>query len=204
MPEVKTPYDTLHRFAGPAWFGRLADWIRRHRRGLLAAGVFFQLAILAAMIVIHATPFIFGDRILLNVLPVDPRDMFRGDYVVLTYDFSRLPPGGIQGLSIPSRWQSRSQDSWLEDRTVYVSLVPEPDGKHYRGGEVSVHRPTTGRYLKGRFARSSDGNDLRFGIEAFYVEEGQGLALERLRNTSQLTAEIALTPWGQAALCGVK
>ena len=163
-----------------------------------------QLGVLSSMIAIHATPLVFGDRILLHVQPVDPRDLFRGDFVILRYDFSRLPPGGIQGLSIPPRWKTSSPDSWLEDRTVYVSLEPEPDGKHYRGGEISVHRPSTGRYLKGRFARSSDGNDLRFGIEAYYVQEGHGLALEQQRNASQLSAEIAVTPWGQAALCGLK
>ena len=55
-----------------------------------------------------------------------------------------------------------------------------------------------------RFARSWNGNDLRFGIEAFYVQEGTGKELERLRNSGQLSAEIAVTPWGQARLCGLE
>ncbi|MEX0977960.1 MAG: GDYXXLXY domain-containing protein, partial [Pirellulales bacterium] len=95
-------------------------------------------------------------------------------------------------------------DSWWNDRAVYVSLEAEADGKHYRAGAMSVDRPTSGRYIKGKFSRGWGGNDLRFGIEALYVEEGEGRRLEQLRNTGQLSAEIALTPWGQAKLCGVR
>lgn len=48
-----------------------------------------------------------------------------------------------------------------------------------------------------RFARTWGGNDLRFGIEAWYVQEGTGKQIERLRNAGQLSAETAMTPWGQ-------
>ena len=206
MPEAFTEGDHLEPFVTPAWVNKTAAWIKGHARGLLAAAVIFQLLVLVSMIAIHAVPFIFGERILLKVQPVDPRDLFRGDYVVLRYGFSRVPPGGIAGAPTkPYRHDAyRTQDSWWNDRAVYVSLEPEADGKHYRASGVSVDRPNSGRYIKGKFTRGWRGTDLHFGIEAFYVQEGEGRRIERLRNANQLSAEIALTPWGQARLCGVR
>jgi hypothetical protein len=104
----------------------------------------------------------------------------------------------------PSWQRSGLGDSWLEDRSVYVSLVPDTDGMHYAASEVSFDRPRSGRYIKGKYGLPRDGNALHFGIEAFYVEEGRGKSLEDLRNANQLSAEIALTSWGQATLCALK
>jgi uncharacterized membrane-anchored protein len=205
MPDRFTPVDPLETFVVPAWFERLAEWIKTHSRAVLVAGVTFQVLVLVSMIAIHAAPLVVGERILLHVQPVDPRDFFRGDYVILAYDFSRVPPGGIRGAPTAPSWRRGfSSDSWLKDRTVYVSLEPESDGLHYRAGEISVDRPKSGRYIKGRYANSWGGNQLQFGIEAFYVQEGTGKVLEKLRNANQLSAEIALAPWGQATLCALK
>jgi uncharacterized membrane-anchored protein len=205
MPDGFTPVDPVETYVAPAWFERLAQLIKTHSRAVLVAGVAFQVLVLASMIVIHAAPLVVGERILLRVQPVDPRDLFRGDYVILAYDFSRVPPTGIRGAPSPPSWRrGYSGDSWLEDRAVYVSLEPDDDGVHYRAGDVSVDRPKSGRYLEGRVAHSWGGNQLQFGIEAFYVQEGSGKVLEKLRNANQLTAEIALAPWGQATLCALK
>jgi uncharacterized membrane-anchored protein len=207
MPDPFAETDVLEPFAGPRWILRFADWIRGHVRLVLAAAVIFQGMVLSSMIVIHSAPLLFGQRIWLHVEPVDPRDLFRGDYVILSYDFSRMPPAGIAGVPNPPAWRSTYRDeyAWLEDRAVYVSLEPEADGEHYRAGKFSVDRPASGLYLKGKFSRSASfGNPLQFGIEAFYVEEGQGRLLEEQRNARQLSAEVAVAPWGQATLCALK
>src|SRR5262245_66029647 len=61
--------------------------------------VLAQVLILISMIVLDAAPLVLGERIKLRVTPVDPRDLFRGDYVVLNYDFNRIAPGQVAGLS---------------------------------------------------------------------------------------------------------
>lgn len=48
------------------------------------------LAVLVAMLVGHAWPLWVGQVIYLKVRPVDPRDLFRGEYVVLGYDIATL------------------------------------------------------------------------------------------------------------------
>jgi uncharacterized membrane-anchored protein len=189
----------------PRWINRSADWFKGHARQILFAAVLGQLAVLLGMIVLHLTPLLVGERILLHVRPVDPRDIFRGDYVVLAYDFSQPPPGAIPGAPAPPSWRNdyRRDSAWI-DRTVYVRLEPEPDGRHYKAAGYSLERPSSGRYLKGRMVPSWNGNVLQCGIEAFYVEEGKGRVLEDRRNQGNLSAEVALAPWGQAVLCDVK
>ena len=75
-------------FTGPAWFNRVARWLRDRERAVLWTTIGFQFAVLAGMIALHAAPLMFGETIRLKVEPVDPRDVMRGDYVILSYDIS--------------------------------------------------------------------------------------------------------------------
>jgi len=184
------------------WLNRTVDFIKTRQKTVLFAGIVLQAVVLVAMIVFHALPYLVGERVLLRVVPVDPRDMFRGDYVVLGYDISRVPPGGIDGIPQAGNWWSRraNRDQWLADRIVYATLEPDADGRHWKAGAVSVNKPDSGKFIRGTYALQYGQNPIQFGIEAYYVEEGHGLELERLRNARQLSAEIALAPWGQAKL----
>ena len=143
--------------------------------------------------VMRSVPLLTGDTVLLRVVPVDPRDMFRGDYVTLSYDISRMPPGRIEGLPAKS--------STAVGQTVYVTLVPEADGLHFRGAAVSAARPSSGKYIRG----TVDGwNRISFGIESYYVQEGRGHAYEAAVRQGRLSAEVAIAPDGQAALRGLR
>jgi uncharacterized membrane-anchored protein len=121
---------------------------------------------------------------------------------VLNYEISRLPPDGIPGIQPYRFWWSRHPDQTegTQDRTVYVTVEPDADGRHCHAVKFSIDRPATGKYLRGNYSAHNFGNPLQFGIEAYFVEEGQGKELENLRNSQHLSAEIALAPWGQAKL----
>lgn len=185
-----------------ARLNRVADYLRAHQKLILFAGISLQTIVLVAMVVMHGLPYVVGDRILLKVVPVDPRDMFRGDFVVLNYEISRLPPEGIPGIQPYHFWWSRRtyQSDEAQDRTVYVTVEPDADGRHWRATKYSTDRPATGKYLRGNYSGRSFGSPLKFGIEAYFVEEGQGKELESQRNSQHLSAEIAVAPWGQAKL----
>lgn len=191
MPEATVPVpEPRSRLDG------VMAWIKGHERLILLAAVGFQVIFLLAMIGLGLRPLLTGDTIFVRVVPVDPRDPFRGDYVVLSYEFSRVPPEGVEGLPGPY-WQ-REQE-WL-GRTVYVSLVPEPDGKHWRAEKFSIYQPTSGKYLRGRIVGPGR---LEFGIESYYLQEGKGYQYEQAVRNGRLSAEIALTADGQAALRGL-
>jgi uncharacterized membrane-anchored protein len=172
-------------------------WIKDHERLVLLTAAAFQVIFLVAMIGLRVTPLLAGETILVRVVPVDPRDLFRGDYVILGYDFSRIPPAGIEGLADSDR---QREQQW-QGLTVYVSLVPELDGKHWRAERFSLSQPTSGKYLQGRITGPGR---LEFGIEAYYLQEGQGSKYEEAMRDRRLAAEIAVTADGHAALRGLR
>jgi uncharacterized membrane-anchored protein len=176
---------------------RAVDWLAGRQRTLLLAGVGFQLFVLVGMIAFRAAPYWSGETVLLRVMPVDPRDMFRGDYVTLSYEFSRLPGGGVPGLG--PRQYDRHDDR--QGQTIYVSLVLEPDGKHWRAERFSIDRPTSGKYICGTIARW---DRVEYGIESYFVQEGKGHYYEDAVRRRQLSAVVALSPDGRAALRGLQ
>lgn len=183
---------------GPAWLDRPIAWLKSRERLVLLAAAGFHVVVLVMMIVLSAWPLLVGDTILVRVGPVDPRDLFRGDYVILNYEFNRIPPQGIEGLSQDS---DRANTPEWQGRTVYVSLVPEPDGIHWRGDKVSIDPPPSGKYLRGRITGYGR---IKFGIEAYYLQEGTGHEYEQAIRDRNLSAEIAVTVDGQAALRGLR
>jgi uncharacterized membrane-anchored protein len=169
-----------------------AGWSLSARTQMLLAVAFvaLQVGILAAMVALDSLPYAFGQRIKLPVEPVDPRDLFRGDYVVLGYEFNRLSPGQVPGLPTDESPPYRTSAG----RDVYVALKPE--GDHYVADLVSTTPPSRGPYLHGRTVGP---HRAEFGIEAYYVQEGEGRRLENLIRQRRLLAEVAV--WrGQAKL----
>jgi uncharacterized membrane-anchored protein len=187
--------------AGPApvaraWSGlveavdKAATWVGGHRRGVIVGAVVFQLAVLLWMVVWHSRPLVASgsQTVLLHVVPVDPRDLFRGDYVTLSYDVSRMSPLGL------------SRDD-LSGRPVYVTLAPDRDGRHYHGAGASLDPPPpgSGPFLRGTATQRG----LAFGIESYFVQEGKGKAYEDAVRRGKLWAEVAVAPDGRAALRGL-
>ena len=188
--------------APESWLGRLDHalaWFRARERWVFLAAVVFQILVLTGMIAGKAISQRSGDLILLRVVPVDPRDLFRGDYVILGYEISRIPPRGIDGLPAARRWDNAPD--W-QGRTVYVSLVPESDGQHYGGGAVSTVPPAPGvRFIAGTVV---DPFRITFGIESYFVQEGNGKKYEDAIRNHRLSAEVALTSRGHALLRGLR
>jgi uncharacterized membrane-anchored protein len=154
--------------------------VPRFERVAVAAAVGLQLFILVAMILGRTVPFVGAQSVLLLVEPVDPRDLLRGDYVTLGYSFSRIPMG-----------------TYTEGQPVYVTLVPERDGRHYRAGQFLTQPPASGVFIRGT-AQSR----LRatYGIESYYVQEGTGHDYEQAVRSRRLWAEVALDGQGNPAL----
>jgi uncharacterized membrane-anchored protein len=151
---------------------------------LVLATVIGQAVLLVGMVAANAAPLVFGETVRLKVVPVDPRDLFRGDYVVLGYDFTRHPQNQIAGLPAVQDY-SYSNDG----REVFVALKPSSQGEYYETGAVSVTRPA-GQYLRGEI---SGWQGIRCGIEAWYVQEGEGRAIEQaIRSGKQVYADVAV------------
>lgn len=181
--EPAAPVAPAAAWPGPAWASEALTWVRGRTRPVLFVAAGFQLLFLVGMIAAESAPLLFGQTISLRVRPVDPRDFFRGDYVILNYDISRMDPKGDGGWGRP----------------VYVAVEPDADGRHWRGISASYERPAAGTYLIGR-QKHHLGGGLSFGIEAFYVQEGEGRTWEDAARKGTLSAEVVLSPWGKAKL----
>jgi uncharacterized membrane-anchored protein len=149
-------------------------------RVAIVAAVVLQLLILVTMILGRTVPYLGAQTVLLHVEPVDPRDMFRGDYVTLGYSFNRIPSGIFQS-----------------GQPVYVTLVPDADGRHYRTGQFLVEPPASGVFIRGT---AQSANRASFGVESYYVQEGTGHDYENAVRRRSLWAEVALDRQGNPSL----
>jgi uncharacterized membrane-anchored protein len=181
----------MREAALPAVPGMLG-WLKARERRVLLFTVVAQLLVLLGMIAARAAPLITGQTVLVRVVPVDPRDMFRGEYVRLSYAFSRIPPEGVEGIS-----EAQRRGASKEGRTVYVPLVPDSDRVHMRAEKVTVVKPARGPFLKGQMSRWGQ---LEFGIESYFLQEGTGRVYEQAIRDRKLSAELAVSSDGQAAL----
>jgi len=172
------------------WLGRWSNTIGRYQIPILVAGVGLQIAILAVMIATPLRTILSGQSVLLRVVPVDPRDLFRGDYVILSYEFSRVP----NEIAIEMASGKLAAD------TIFVTLEPEQDGRHYRATHFGLTRPTEGIYLRGRIKNRFS---IEYGIESFFVQEGVGLEYEKAVRNKSLSAEVVVDSKGNAMLKGL-
>jgi uncharacterized membrane-anchored protein len=115
-----------------------------------------------------------GTIALLETAPVDPRDLLRGDYVILSYKISVLPgtlfveplPGGLNSAPVFVRLERRGQFH----EAVAASLNPlEPDAAH----PVLRGTATNWSWADGDRGRIASVR-VEYGIERYYVREGTG------------------------------
>ena len=146
-----------------------------------------------------------GAEIRLKTVPVDPRNLFRGDYVVLAYPISTVeaPAGTESGF--------RSGDA------VFVTLTRDAEGFAQATG-VSKTRPAEngsdvviagrvqstgacGLNAAGEADCASGRRRLRvaYGLESYFVPQGQG---RRIETTPRARIEVvaAVSAGGEAAI----
>ncbi|MBI2222466.1 MAG: GDYXXLXY domain-containing protein [Acidobacteria bacterium] len=183
-------------------------------KAAMAAGV-FCIGVLAAMLVGHAWPLWTGETVYLRVVPVDPRDLFRGDYVTLRYPINSLQAGRVAAaptstiVAFEGHWQAGRP--YVAGQTVYVVLEPRRQGGgagvEHVAVRVSTRKPARGLFLRGRASWSSRNGEppeflsVEYGIDAFFVEQGRGKEIEeRIRSGTPVFAEVAVSSAGRARL----
>jgi len=127
---------------------------------------FSQIGVLAAMIKQHATILLHGREVMLEIIPVDPRDFLRGDYVTLRY--RDLP----RKASFCSETEPKN----------YVRLREGVDGLwHFVADAAQPFGDLTQNEVQIMGRRAGFVSCLyTFGVERFYVPEGKGREIEEL------------------------
>jgi uncharacterized membrane-anchored protein len=168
-----------------------------YRLGVVLAFV-LQVGLLGWVIVDRAMLLQNGKEIRLAVVPVDPHDLFRGDYVTLNYAISRLEGAKLAGDKV-----------FATGDTIYVALADGVDG--LTATSITHEAPANGLFLKGavRDASNSEGCTeplgcwtymVDYNLEKFFVPEGTGRELETLRNDQRVSVDVAVAGDGRAAL----
>lgn len=146
-----------------------------------------------------------GTEIRLKTVPIDPRDLFRGDYVILAYSISTVETN------------TAGKTDFARGERVYVSLGRDEQGF---AKAISVTRdwPKTSDdivVIAGRVtatsvcATNADGAfdcsgrrnrlGIAYGLESYFVPQGEGRAIETI-DKARIEVVAAVSSSGEAAI----
>ena len=135
---------------------------------IVMAGL-LMTAVIAWMIGARMMLLANGREIVVAVEPVDPQDLFRGDYVRLAYPFTRIDTAKVQGLDdhLPAD----------DEEPIYVVLRPEA-GRYVLDYAALTMPPLTGDQvmLRGIWHDRFDPGAIfvRYGVERYFIPQGHG------------------------------
>ena len=167
-----------------------------------------QIGLLGWIIAGRAAVLRDGREIVLNIEPVDPHDLLRGDYVSLFYEISRIPVSQITNLpqeaytsterSLYVRVRKGSDNYWHPVSATFdapLNTAPGPEEADVKG-------------IVGQGWDISPGTSVNpdYGIDRFYVPEGEGIAIQDDMRVKPFGVRVALaedgTPQIKALLDG--
>lgn len=150
--------------------------------------VLLQVLLLVFIVARYHYALANGVPVLLKVVPVDPRDLLRGDYVILNYEISNIKLDTVRNEA----------GSVGYGDTVYVRL--EKGEKYWEAMAIdkTIHPTDTSNvWLRGRVESSYRRNlRIKYGIEQFFIPEGTGHLIERERNREKVSVEIRVSKSG--------
>lgn len=158
-----------------------------------------QTAILGYMIESRASVLRYGHEVLLKTAPIDPRDLLRGDYVVLTYEVSRISktlisgtkPGHGDEARLHVRLKPGADGFWTVSQASFDPLLAE------EGSVVLLTQPIK---IYNWEWESAGSLTVSYGIERYYVPEGEGKPIEDGRNQGRVSVAARVSDAGQAQI----
>jgi uncharacterized membrane-anchored protein len=168
-----------------------------------------QTGAIAAIIVNRAMLLTQGREIVLNVTPVDPRDLLRGDYVRLGYAISQIPSSLAskredtgKSIFVTLERQGRPEDG----KWVPVAASPEPPAAPEAENKIILR----GAMLWPWTSLPSDEAShnittvhVDYGIETYFVPENTGRDLEQATRDGAVKAVISVGRDGNASIKGL-
>jgi len=164
----------------------------------VAAVAAIQTAVLSWMVYDRVSVLRSGREMVAEVLPVDPRDLFRGDYVIFGYSFNSqhiiFPAGVRRGDHVYVTLKPKEPGQWevVKADTVYPATVG--------AGNFVLRALVENTYPLTDSKQGESSGNVRYGIESYFVPEGTGKELETLVTDKKLAAVIAVGANGAAAI----
>lgn len=160
------------------------------QKSFVLMAIAFQILTVGYIAISKEWILVNGDDIILQTAPIDPRDIFRGDYVRLDYAISTVAVEKLEAGML--------EHGMKKGRKVYMSLTINEhgiaEGRHlysappannvYLKGHVKSHWPYR-NYDKRKEANKKEKITrpvpVKYGIEQYYVEQGHGRDMEKTR-----------------------
>lgn len=173
----------------------------------IAIIVAVQTAVLLVMVGLRQWTLATGTPVVLETQPIDPRSLFSGDYVRLNYKVSDLKLGELAGDKEFRRGDKayvvlkRGEDYWTAV-SVHRERVSAAEGQVVLKGRVET---VADRMWDRQLRKWSEGKHMsvRYGIEEYFVPEGEGRDLERPKPGEKVEIEIAVDRYGNAGIRAV-
>ncbi|QIZ06272.1 GDYXXLXY domain-containing protein [Priestia megaterium] len=129
-----------------------------------------------------------GEDMILQTKPLDPSDLFRGDYVTLQYEAEEVPISLVDKAVV-----SRLQDQGGQF-DVFV-LMEKKDGVH-TPIKVSLEKPDKGIFLKGTINyidKDNQGQEIAFieyNLDKYFLEDNTGTEWENASAKGEILAKL--------------
>jgi len=166
-----------------------------------------QSVVLMSMIAMKQWTLSTGTPVVLETQPIDPRSLFQGDYVRLNYTISTL-----RLAELPSDRPFKTHE-WIYVLVRIGDPYWEPVSLHHeRPASPPDHVALKGTVLGmgnrrwNREAQSWEATEhlmVRYGIENYFLPEGEGRDLERPRPGDKISIRVAVDRFGNAGIKAV-
>ncbi len=167
--------------------------MKRYQKILLPVLVAAQIIVLIFMIAKQENIIKTGDRVILKCMPVDPRSLFSGDYVILNYTISSIEPGAVHIYG---------DGNFNQHDYVFVGLEKNQESGIYQAVALSKNIDDLNKnystVIKGRVKNSFNRINISYGVESYFVPQGEGLAIEK--DMENVTVEVSVTKKGESAI----
>jgi uncharacterized membrane-anchored protein len=148
-------------------FKAMKNWTPANKKFLvfgLTLTISAQMLILATEYLSSVWPIWFGTPVILKTAPVDPRSLFRGNYVRLNYDISSIDEG-------------LTEEQFKRGEVGYVTLK-EKEGVFVATG-LKREKPESGVFIRGRVMNVRGRYRMKYGIEAYFMPKKKALEAEK-------------------------
>ena len=172
------------------------------------------ILILLGMTISPLLTIALGVDIKLETKPVDPRDLFRGDYVVLSYKIE-----DIELDKVSNEVKDYFKDNEQAHNTHAFALLEKSSNGYYVIKNISLKKPDSGIYLKGTLSKYTtfeefseeeapvnelnsdfpenkgeyvDIYTMKYNLDKYFVPENTGKKLEQDGLKGDLTATVRI------------
>jgi uncharacterized membrane-anchored protein len=159
---------------------------KRTKQLILAFAV--PVIILVGMSLTPLFTILLGEEIILQTVPVDPTDLFRGDYVILRYEAEEV------SKSLVDKDVVTELETGRHDLKVYV-LLEKKNGIH-TPTNVTLKRTEEGVYLKGKlkYLRTNNKQEqvayIEYSLDKYFLEDNTGHEWEKASAQGEILAKV--------------